>query len=134
MRLEVTRKAHLAIRAMRALAAADGRMKGIDLAAEIDTSTAFLAQVMTPLVRKGWVDSEPGRTGGYTLAVPPNKVAVLEVIETTEGPTENEICVLRGSPCSNTDACAVHDAWQQARDVLLGELSTKSITGTHVRG
>ena len=62
MRLEITRSTHLALRAMQELADNEGRTKGAVLAKAIETSPAFLAQVITNLVRRGWVSSEPGRS------------------------------------------------------------------------
>ncbi len=128
MRLEITRKTYLALRTVSVLADAGDRMKGADLAEAIDTSPAFLAQVMTPLVRTGWVHSEPGRTGGYKLAADPETISILELIETVEGPTDNDICALRGGSCSAELKCAVHDAWVHARRGLMDELAATPIT------
>ena len=128
MRLEISRKTDLALRAVRVLAGAEDRTKGADLAAAIGTSTAFLAQVMTPLVRQGWVDSEPGRTGGYSLAVDAEEISVLALIEAVEGPTDTETCVLQGGACFTTERCALHDAWVAARTALMKTLDTTSVT------
>lgn len=69
MRLEVTRKTDLALRAMRALQPG-GTKKGKDLALLVGATDHFLPQVMSPLVRRGWVVSEPGPRGGYRLSRP----------------------------------------------------------------
>ena len=66
MRLEVTRRTDLATRALLTLAASGERHKASELAEALDASPGFVSQAMTPLVNKGWVRSEPGRTGGYT--------------------------------------------------------------------
>jgi Rrf2 family protein len=134
MRLEITRSTHLALRAMQELAGAGERTKGAVLATAIGTSPAFLAQVMTSLVRQGWVDSEPGRSGGYALAVDPEAISVLSLVEAVEGPTDTEGCALRGGPCSSADQCAIHDAWTQARGVLTEALETTSITSIPRQG
>ena len=69
MRLEVTRRADLAVQAV-GLLAERGQMKGSDLAAALDASPGFMPQVVGPLVKAGWVRSEPGPTGGYVLDEP----------------------------------------------------------------
>jgi len=123
--LEVTRKSDLAVRALRALDQLEPgrRIKGTDLAAEVGSTTGFVAQVMTPLVRAGWVASEPGPTGGYSLRVEQlSAVSVLDVIEAVEGPTDSGRCVLADRPCSESGPCALHVAWQRARAELLREL------------
>ncbi len=133
MRLEISRKTHLAMEALWVLDDLGGRIQGTPLAGAIGTSPAFLAQVMTPLVRNGWVDSVTGRSGGYALAVDPETISVLDLIEAIEGPTE-EGCALRGGQCSAADKCAIHDAWTKAREALTEELSRRSITSIPRQG
>lgn len=128
MRLEITRSTHLALSAVQELADANGRTKGMDLAEAIGTSQAFLAQIMTSLVRRGWVDSEPGRSGGYCLSVDPASISVLDLVEAVEGPTDTKACALKGGPCPSLDQCAIHDAWARAREVLIDALRTTPIT------
>lgn len=132
MRLEVTRKSDLAVRALRSLAdpdvcGADARLKGPALADLVGTSPGFVAQVMTPLVRAGWVASEPGPTGGYSLRIDLAAVSILAVVEAVEGPTDTGRCVLADRPCSTTGPCALHTAWQRARDELLRQLGATSV-------
>lgn len=126
MRLEITKKTDLALRAIGVLSRS-GRMKGSDLAGRIGTTPGYIAQVMTPLVHSGWVDSEPGPTGGYRLHARLEDVSFLELIESVEGPTDSGRCVLRTGPCPGEDVCAVHDAWMRARSALLDELDRTSL-------
>ena len=128
MRLEITRKTYLALRAIAFLGDAEGRVKGAELADAIETSTSFLAQVMTPLVREGWVTSEPGRTGGYMSAKAPEAISLLDLIEAVEGRTEDDMCALRGGLCSAVEKCAIHDAWVRARQGLMDDLAATPIT------
>ena len=127
MRLEITRKADLAVRAIGVLHKND-RMKGSALAERIDSTPAFVAQVMAPLVRSGWVRSDPGPTGGYEMATKVDDISMLDVIEAIEGPTVNGRCVLRGGPCPADQNCALHDAWLRARGALLDELAAIPLT------
>lgn len=124
MRLEITRKAHLATRAITVLAAQRARQKGAELARQLDASPGFLAQAMTPLVDAGWVRSEPGPTGGYLLAVDPATVTARDVIEAVEGPTDTTGCVVEDRPCADGDHCAMHVPWTTARSLLLRQLET----------
>jgi Rrf2 family protein len=127
MRLEITRKTDLAMRAVQALR--DGvQQKGADLAEVIGTTPQFIAQVMKALVDQGWVTSEPGPTGGYTLRTDPDEISLLGLIEAIEGPTVDGRCVLRGIPCPPLEPCALHDAWTRARNALLDELQKTSLS------
>ena len=100
MRLEVTRKSDLAVRALRVLAQSSSRMKGPALAEAVDTTSGFVSQVLNPLVRQGWVRSDPGPSGGYALAADLDSLSVLDVIEAIEGPTDSGRCVLADRDCS----------------------------------
>jgi len=128
MRLEVTRKTNLAIRAMATLGTGRGRMSGKSLAGAVGTSATFLAQVVAPLVRRGWVESQPGRAGGYEMVADPADISVLDVIEAVEGPTDTDSCVLRTGRCSTSNPCATHEAWCRARAALVNELAATPLT------
>ncbi|MGZ4689084.1 MAG: RrF2 family transcriptional regulator [Acidimicrobiia bacterium] len=127
MRLEVTRRSDLAVRALIVLAAARGRVKAKALADELDTTVAYVPQVLNPLVSRGWVRSHPGPTGGYSAAVPLAELNVLDVIEATEGPTITGRCVLENVPCRADAPCALHGAWENARTRLLDALADTTV-------
>ncbi len=128
MRLEITRKTDLALRAVHVLAASDEPMKGKVLAETIGTTVPFIAQVMKPLVDQGWVESDRGPRGGYSVTADPGEISVLDLIEAIEGPTATGKCVLQGTDCVVTEQCALHDAWTTARSALLAELASIPIT------
>ncbi len=127
MRLELMRKTELALLAMETLAELDARTSGERLAEGIGTTREFLPQVMAPLVKRNWVKSTRGPSGGYELAVGLREVTVLDLIETVEGATDRGQCVLSGSACDADEPCALHDAWSRARDALLAELGSISL-------
>ena len=110
------------MRSLQALAASTTRVKGPELAAEVGSTAGFVSQVLTPLVRAGWVRSDPGPAGGYSLVADLDHVSVLDVIEAVEGPTDTGRCVLADRPCSAEGPCALHHAWQRARAQLLDQL------------
>lgn len=123
MRLEVTRRTDLATRAFIALASSGERLKASELAEQLDTTPGFLSQAMTPMVNRGWVRSEPGRSGGYISVTPLEDVSVLDIVEAVEGPTDVTRCVLEDRTCAGGARCALHDAWAQARGHLLRDLA-----------
>lgn len=127
MRLELTRKTDLAIRALRALDGREPWVSRTELAGLVGTTPDFLAQVMGPLVRAGWVESRPGLAGGYVLSVDPREVSVLRLVEEVEGPVNDGRCVLRHIGCPTGDYCALHSAWSSARDALIRQLDTAPV-------
>ena len=134
MRLEVTKKTDLAFRAFAHLKEAGGSSTGPSTAAAIETTTAYLPQVLKPLVAAGWLASTPGPGGGYRLATPLDQISVLNVIEQVEGKTRDDRCVLRGTPCPAQEQCVLHTSWVQARSALLAELDATSLEAALASG
>jgi Rrf2 family protein len=127
MRLEISRRADLAVRAMLAIERAPDRIKADALADELDTTAGFVPQVVGPLVKQGWVRSDPGPRGGYSAAVDLDRVSVLDVIEAIDGPTDGGRCVVADGPCGRAPHCALHAAWARARTELLAHLGAQSM-------
>jgi Rrf2 family protein len=132
MRLEITRRAELAVRAMVVLGGTQVRLKGPALAHQLATTPAFVVQVVGPLVKAGWVRSDPGPTGGYLGCVGLDEVSVLEVIEAVDGATDVGRCVVGDRPCDSHLPCVLHAAWTRARRELmdvLGETPLADVAG-----
>lgn len=127
MRLEITRRSDLAIRALLVLLGAGGRTKAAALADEVGTSQGFLTQAVTPLVQRGWVRSDPGPKGGYIAALDPDAVSVLDVIEAIEGPTDTGRCVLEDRGCAEAGTCALHQSWATSRAHLIADLDSQKL-------
>lgn len=129
MRLELSRRADYAVRAMLTLAPPEA---GWLTAAELATLTAipvsFVPQVMGDLVRAGYVTTRRGRRGGYAIARHPSEVSLLGIVEAVEGGGGRRSCVMRGGPCGAGGAhCAVHDAFDGAGQAADGALAAVSL-------
>ncbi|WP_068327292.1 RrF2 family transcriptional regulator [Janibacter terrae] len=131
MRLEVTRRAELAVQAVGLLAPAGTRLKAPELAEALGATPGFVAQVVGPLVKAGWVRSTPGPTGGYSLTDDASGVSVLEVIEAIDGPTTTGRCVAEDRACTLGRTCVLHEAWSRARTTLTDILAATPATAPH---
>lgn len=127
MRLEVTRRAELAVRALAFLGNTTQRVKGSVLAHELGTTSAFVGQVVGPLVKAGWVRSDPGPSGGYSSCVDLDQVSVLDVVEAVDGVTDTGRCVVVDRLCDSNSPCALHIAWTRARVELIKVLGAMSL-------
>lgn len=126
MKLGLKPRTDLTLRTLTALT--DGRRwRAAQLADQVGTTAAYLAHIVGPLTRAGWVHSTPGPTGGHQLAVDLSGVSLLELIEAVEGPTDDGRCVMTTQPCPSPDPCALHDTWLRARSALTRELALTSI-------
>ena len=134
MRLTVSKRSDLAIRAVRYLDTHSGRVSGSEIAEAVGTSVPFLSQVLTPLVAERWIDSRTGPTGGYALMDAGRAMSLLELVEAIEGPVIDGHCVLEDSECDGTDPCALHSMWSGARGALMSSLSgVRVLSDAHVR-
>ena len=130
MRLTVSKRSDLAIRAVRFLDAHPGRVPGSRIADAVGTSMPFLSQVLTPLVSERWIDSRTGPTGGYELTDSGRAMTLLELVEAVEGPIIDGRCVLEDSKCDANDPCALHRMWAQARTALMDSLAGVRVLDT----
>lgn len=124
MHVELGRKGDYSVRAVLDLARyhGHGRRKAREIAAAMNIPEQYLPQVLAPLVRAGMVAAVAGPDGGYSLAMPPSSITLLDVIETAEGPLASSRCVVRGGPCDGERACAIHEALSGARLALAERL------------
>lgn len=128
MRLDITRRADLAVNAMAVLGRATGHLKAAELAALLNTTAGFVPQVLGPLVRAGWVRSDPGPTGGYVSVADSSMVTVLQVIEAVDGPIDGGRCVVAAErACNSAAPCTMHVAWGRARHELITALAATSL-------
>lgn len=133
MKLELKPRTDLTLRTLAALT--DGkRWRAAQLAEHVGTTAAYLAHIVGPLTKAGWLHSAPGPTGGHRLVADLDTVSLLDVIEAVEGPTDDGRCVMANRPCPAPEPCAIHDTWLRARTALTDELastSLMSIASTH---
>jgi Rrf2 family transcriptional regulator, iron-sulfur cluster assembly transcription factor len=127
MRLEISRRADLAVRAVLVLSSRGERVKAGDLARQLDTTPGFVPQIVGPLVKRGWVRSDPGPRGGYSASADLERMTVLDIIEAVDGPTDVGHCVVADQPCGGAPHCALHLAWGRARDELVDQLGAVSL-------
>jgi Rrf2 family iron-sulfur cluster assembly transcriptional regulator len=132
MRLEITQRADLAVRALVVLSESGTRLKSKDLASELCTTPGIVPQAVGPLVRAGWVRSVPGPGGGYESVTPLEELDVRQVVEEIDGPTDNGRCVVADRKCDAAAPCALHTSWVRARDELLSSLAGTSMASIAV--
>lgn len=132
--MELRPRTDLTLRTIAALT--DGqRWQAARLAERVGTSAAYLAHIVGPLTKAGWVESAPGPTGGHRLVADLADVSLLDLIEAVEGPTDDGRCVMAAQSCPAPEPCAIHETWVRARAALTDELastSLRSITDKHV--
>jgi Rrf2 family protein len=104
--MKLSRKADYALRVLFTLVERWGQSQGPismnELAKKNDVSKRFLEHIMLDLKSQGWVESSPGRTGGYVLAQPPERITLGQVVRHFDGILAPVGCV----SISNFEGCS----------------------------
>jgi Rrf2 family protein len=87
----------------------------------------YLVKIIQALARKGLVNTRRGVGGGIVLARPPERIALLEVVEAVEGEDWLGDCLLNLDDCSSQHACPTHGFWQRIRQEISAELEATTL-------
>jgi len=88
------------------------------IAAEMDIPDQFLGKIAQQLARAGFLEIVQGAKGGLKLAVAPQNLTLLDVVEAVIGEIFLNDCVIRPESCQRSQACSVHRVWDTARSQL----------------
>ncbi len=98
-----------------------------DLADAVCTSTGFMSKIMQRLAVAKIVRGHRGNPRGYSLAKPAGRISVRDVVESLEGDDIFERCIFWSEPCSEVNACPLHDVWKRVRPQVRSQLSELSL-------
>ncbi len=110
----------------------DTSAKAKEISTALNIPEHFLGKVLTELVKKKFVASTKGPSGGFRLNVDPTKVTLYRVLAALDGLSRLEDdCVMGLDTCTSDAPCALHDQWQtfketavyKAQQLPLSELS-----------
>lgn len=120
----LSRAAEYAIRGIAYLAdnAGDEVVESEKIAKAEGVPAAYLAKLFQALAKKGFVRSVRGPEGGFILAMSPERISLLDIIEAVEGPIHLNDCLIRAGYCKRESICPVHDVWREAQKKLLDYL------------
>jgi Rrf2 family protein len=90
-------------------------------------SVQYLRQILLPLKRARIAVPVMGRSGGYLLARPPEKITVLEVISALGEQIEPVFCVRKPSGCRRVRECPTHPLWARLADMMREALTVTTV-------
>ena len=99
------------------------------IAAEMDIPDQFLGKIAQQLARSGFLEIVQGARGGLKLAVAPENLTLLDVVEAVIGEIFLNDCVIRPQSCQRSQACSVHQVWEKARSQLRDTLREATFAG-----
>jgi Rrf2 family iron-sulfur cluster assembly transcriptional regulator len=91
-----------------------------DLTKEMKIPPHFGSKVLQQLTRTKILISSRGSDGGFIFRKSPNKVTVLDIVESF-GAAESieKNCFLGAGKCNSLKPCPAHEKWVQAREKLM---------------
>ena len=127
--MKLSRKADYAIRAMVDLAyqPRGARVAIHDIAKRQDIPYTFLPRIIPDLVKRGLLKSYRGANGGIVLAHSAEKITVLNIIETTEGPITLNRCTAYPSECDRNTTCPIYTLWKRVQEDFIQTLGATSL-------
>jgi Rrf2 family protein len=127
-------KAKYGLKAMVHLAAkaGEGSVLIADIAEAERIPKKVLDAILLELKNHGLLVSKKGKGGGYSLARPPERIQVGDVLRILDGPLAPVPCVSRTAyrrcdDCRDEAACAVRGVMQEVRDAIAAILDNTTI-------
>ena len=87
----------------------------------------YLRRLLTDLSKAGFLAATRGRNGGFVFARDMNKIYLSEIIDTMEGTTGGNRCILGFSFCVVGKPCVMHDQWTDALGKITDVLKKTSL-------
>jgi len=98
-----------------------------ELTEKLNTPYHFMGKILQHLTRRGLLKSMKGPSGGFGLALPPEEINLLQIIEVIDGASFTKSCILGFPECSQESPCALHDQWATSRESINTMLKNKNI-------
>ncbi len=84
-----------------------------DIAGREGISQRYLENIFTRLRTAGILKSSKGRNGGFYPARTPERICLLDIVESLETDTSVCSCIDEPDGCGKSDSCASRDAWAE---------------------
>jgi Rrf2 family protein len=133
----ISQKAKYALRALAALARADGKrpMLIADIAEQQKIPKKFLEQILLDLKHRGFVMSKRGKDGGYLLLKPAHEITFGEVLRMIDGPIAPLPCLSQTAyrkcdDCPSEQECEIRHVFFRVAEATREVLFSSTIADT----
>ncbi len=97
--VSISEAASIAIHSMVLIAGANEPLNVQSIAERTCSSRHHVAKVLQRLVKEGYLNSNRGPSGGFSLRIPADKINLFEIFETIEGKLSETACPLEHPVC-----------------------------------
>lgn len=116
----LSQTAEYALRAVLYLAerADDRTVRVGEMAQALRIPRNYLSKILHRLARADVLTSTRGKTGGFQLAVPADRLRLSEIVAPFDRIDERRRCLLGRPQCNDRTACAAHSRWKDVADTV----------------
>ncbi len=124
----ITRNTDYGIRALCFIAKNKDRVVAVpELVKTLAMPRPFLRKILQALTKSGFVRSYKGVGGGFALAMPANKIYIVEVAEVFQGDFSLNECFLNKKVCPNRRTCQLKRKIDEIEKGVISELGAITI-------
>ena len=135
--LKVSAKARYALRILLDVAAnasATRPRTGAAISKAQQISEKFLSRIVVTLRERGMLRSARGNVGGFQLAMSPDDIRLLDVVEAMQGPLAVLDCLAPGATCPRMDDCLARRVWADVNSAFAATLAKVTLASIMRRG
>lgn len=126
--MRLTMASDYALRVLLFAAAHHDRLVTIEETLEVHgISRGHLMKVVGVLAKEGFLRSQRGRTGGFTLGRPPSQIRLGDVLRATEPDFRMAECFGPGSGCVILPACRLPGVLNKALDAFMAVMDAHTL-------
>lgn len=129
--MRISKKTDYALRVLFTLVErwGDGPVSMTELARKNDVPKRFLEHIMLDLKKQGWVQSSPGRKGGYELARDPREISMGQIVRYFDGILAPIGCVSvsHHESCSQSPTCRFRRLLLEVRNLTAAYMDNSSL-------
>lgn len=87
----------------------------------------YLAKIFQGLARHGVLRSTRGIGGGFSLARAPNRITLMDIVKSCEGPILVSKCLSKKADCDKKDICGLCVVWEKLQKQVVSLLEKTTI-------
>lgn len=131
----ITRDTDYAVRALCHIAKKKNKVVSVaEMVKELKMPKPFLRKILQILNKKGALKSYKGQGGGFVLAEPADKIFLVDLIKTFQGPLKLNDCLFKKKLCPNRGVCALRNKISSIEENVISELTPITISSLIERG
>ena len=97
------------------------------IAVIIGAPNTYLGKLLQQLSRRGILESQKGKGGGFRLARAPGDITLIEIVTSLEEFERGTQCLIGNKECSAEDPCPIHEEWKSVQDSYFGMLNRTTL-------